>query len=102
MYWGGTDLTAQNGQSSSETNRWFQLNKEVPVSRNKGLIKLMKNIPEDILNKLKAVTRRIEIAAAFDGIGNEDFNSATSVRRLAEIAGMSERSLRDYFKIRIS
>ncbi len=59
----------------------------------------MKNIPEDILNKLKAVTRRIEIAAAFDGIGNEDFNSATSVRRLAEIAGMSERSLRDYFKI---
>ncbi len=28
---GDTDLTAQNGQSSSETNRWFQLSKEVPV-----------------------------------------------------------------------
>lgn len=58
----------------------------------------MKQIPDDILKKLKAVTRRIEVAAAFDGIGNEDFNKATSVVRLAEISGMSERSLRDYFK----
>ena len=58
----------------------------------------MKQIPEDIINKLKAVIRRIEVAAAFDGIGTEDFNIATSVVRLAEIAGMSERSLRDYFK----
>lgn len=58
----------------------------------------MKQIPDDILNKLKAVTRRIEVAAAFDGIGNEDFNAATSVAKLAEISGMSERSLRDYFK----
>lgn len=58
----------------------------------------MKLIPDDILMKLKAVTRRIEVAAAFDGIGNEDFNAATSVAKLAEISGMSERSLRDYFK----
>ena len=58
----------------------------------------MKAIPEDIINKLKAVIRRIEVAAAFDGIGTEDFNTATSVKRLAEISGMSERSLRDYFK----
>ncbi len=58
----------------------------------------MKAIPEDIINKLKAVIRRIEVAAAFDGIGTEDFNIATSVVRLAEIAGMSERSLREYFK----
>lgn len=59
----------------------------------------MKQIPEDIIKKLNAVIRRIEVAAAFDGIGNEDFNTSTSVGRLAEISGMSERSLRDYFKI---
>lgn len=59
----------------------------------------MKLIPEDILKRLKAVTRRIEVAATFDGIGNDDFNVATSVKKLAEIAGMSERSLRDHFKI---
>ncbi|MDE5839504.1 MAG: AraC family transcriptional regulator, partial [Muribaculaceae bacterium] len=59
----------------------------------------MKHIPDDILNKLKAVMRRIEVAAAFDGIGNEDFNTATSVAKLAAISGMSERSLRDYFKL---
>ncbi len=58
----------------------------------------MKQIPDDILKKLKAVARRIEVAAAFDGIGHEDFNKATSVVKLAEISGMSERSLRDYFK----
>ncbi len=59
----------------------------------------MKQIPEDIINKLKAVIRRIEVAAAFDGIGTDDFNMATSVAKLAEISGMSERSLRDYFKL---
>lgn len=59
----------------------------------------MKLIPEDILYKLKAVIRRVEVAATFDGIGNEDFNAATSVVRLAKISGMSERSLRDYFKL---
>lgn len=55
-------------------------------------------IPEDILRKLKAVIRRIEVAAAFDGIGREYFNTATSVASLSRIAGMSERSLRNYFK----
>lgn len=55
-------------------------------------------IPEDIRLKLLAVIRRIENAAAFDGIGNDDFNTATSVKMLSKIAGMSERSLRDYFK----
>lgn len=59
----------------------------------------MKLIPEDILYKLKAVIRRVEVAATFDGIGNEDFYAATSVVRLAKISGMSERSLRDYFKL---
>lgn len=59
----------------------------------------MKPIPEDIINKLKAVIRRIEVAAAFDGVGTDDFNTATSVVKLAEISGMSERSLRDYFKL---
>ena len=56
-------------------------------------------IPPDVLKKLNAVMRRIELAAAFDGIGCDDFNQATSVKKLAEIAGMSERSLRDYFKL---
>lgn len=58
----------------------------------------MMQIPEDILRKLKAVIRRIEVAAAFDGTGREDFNTATSVASLTRIAGMSERSLRNYFK----
>ena len=58
----------------------------------------MKHVPEDILKKLKAVIRRIEIASMLDGVETEDFNSATSVVKLAEISGMSERSLRDYFK----
>lgn len=56
-------------------------------------------IPRDILMKLDAVIRRIEIAAAFDGIDCQDFNQATSIKKLAEISGMSERSLRDYFKL---
>ena len=56
-------------------------------------------MPEDIQRKLKAVLRRIEVAAAFDGIGDDDdFNTATSVATLCRIAGMSERSLRNYFK----
>ena len=59
----------------------------------------MKQIPEDIIKKLNAVIRRIEVASAFDGIGTEDFNAATSVAKLTEISGMSERSLRDYFKL---
>lgn len=58
----------------------------------------MTTIPKDIEKKLKAVVRRIEEAAAFDGVGNEDFNRATSVKNLVNIAGMSERSLRDWFK----
>lgn len=59
----------------------------------------MNKIPDDIKDKLKAVIRRIEVAATFDGIGNDDFNVATSVAKLAEISGISERGLRDYFKL---
>ena len=59
----------------------------------------MPPVPEDIQRKLKAVLRRIEVAAAFGGIGDDDdFNTATSVATLSRIAGMSERSLRNYFK----
>lgn len=59
----------------------------------------MKQIPEDIIKKLKAVIRRIEVAAAFGGIGVDDFNTATSIAKLVKISGMSERSLRNYFKL---
>lgn len=58
----------------------------------------MMQIPEDILRKLKAVVRRIEVAAAFNEIGDDTFNAATSVATLCRISGMSERSLRNYFK----
>lgn len=51
---------------------------------------------------LKAVLRRVEYAAAMAG-ENEDsveyFNRLTSVAALAAVAGMSERSLRDRFKM---
>lgn len=59
----------------------------------------MTNIPDDIKNKLKAVIRRIEEAAAFDGVRNENFNDATSIKSLIRVSGMSERSLRNWFKI---
>lgn len=57
-----------------------------------------KPIPKDIERKLQAVVRRIEESATFDGVCAMDFNEATSVRALSSVAGMSERSLRDYFR----
>lgn len=59
----------------------------------------MSVIPVDILNKLKAVIRKIEMAAAFDGQEPHVFNELTSLNSLTRVAGMSERSLRDWFKI---
>lgn len=58
----------------------------------------VKSVPKDIERKLQAVMRRIEESAAFDGVCGMDFNEATSVFVLASVAGMSERSLRDYFR----
>lgn len=58
----------------------------------------MSAIPVDILNKLKAVIRKIEMAAAFDGQDPHEFNEITSLKSLTRVAGMSERSLRDWFK----
>lgn len=58
----------------------------------------MKTIPDDIEKKLQVVLRHIEESAAFDGICGMDFNEATSVSSLATASGLSERSLRDYFK----
>lgn len=59
----------------------------------------MAQIPLDIEKKLKAVIRRIEQAAAFDGVWNDNFDDSTSIKSLAKVAGMSERSLRDWFKV---
>ena len=58
----------------------------------------MNEIPEDIEKKLQVVLRHIEESAAFDGRSGMDFNDATSVSSLALASGLSERSLRDYFK----
>lgn len=55
-------------------------------------------IPTDIEKKLKAVIRRIEIAAAFDSIEKDNFRDSTSLSSLAKISGLSERSLRNWFK----
>lgn len=60
---------------------------------------LMVKIPLDIEKKLKAVIRRIEEAAFWGGVGNESIDDSTSIRTLSRMAGMSERSLRDWFKI---
>lgn len=59
----------------------------------------MSVIPADILNKLKVVIRKIEMAAAFDGQEPHAFNELTTLDSLTRVAGMSERSLRDWFKI---
>lgn len=59
----------------------------------------MVKIPLDIEKKLKAVIRRIEETAFRGGIGNETIDDSTSIRTLSRVAGMSERSLRDWFKI---
>ena len=58
----------------------------------------MEVIPKDIEKKLQVALRQIEESAAFDGICGKDFNDATSVSSLALASGLSERSLRDYFK----
>ncbi|MDE7386690.1 MAG: AraC family transcriptional regulator [Muribaculaceae bacterium] len=59
----------------------------------------MAYIPVYIEGKLKAVIRRIEEAAAFDGVMDENFNDSTSLKTLVRLSGMSERSLREWFKI---
>ena len=58
----------------------------------------MIEIPVDIERKLKAVIRKIEEAVAFDGVMGESFNASTSLKTLSRLSGMSERSLRDWFK----
>ena len=60
---------------------------------------IMRVIHADILQKLKTVVRRIEMAAAFDGHEPEAFNNLTSLKVLTNAVGMSERSLRDWFKV---
>lgn len=59
----------------------------------------MDKIPYDIEKRLKAIIRRIEYAVAFDGIGADNFKDKTSMKSLIEITGMSERSLRKWFKL---
>lgn len=60
---------------------------------------LMTKIPLDIEKKLKVVIRKIEEAAFLGGVSNETFDESTSIKTLSRGAGMSERSLRDWFKI---
>lgn len=58
----------------------------------------MKSIPIEIEKKLKLVVRIIEIELAFRQQDlKHNFNSF-SVKSIVEISGMSERSLRDWFK----
>ena len=57
----------------------------------------MANIPFDIEKKLKAVLRKIEEVLAFDVL-EDNFNDSTSLKTLCNVSGMSERSLRDWFK----
>lgn len=59
----------------------------------------MVKIPLDIEKKLKAVIRRIEETAFRGEVGNETIDDSTSIKTLSRVAGMSERSLRDWFKI---
>lgn len=59
----------------------------------------MVKVPLDIEKKLKAVIRRIEETIFVGGVGNETIDDSTSIRTLSRVAGMSERSLRDWFKI---
>ncbi len=59
----------------------------------------MEQIPVDIEKKLKAVIRRIEAAAVFDGVECSSFNDSTSLKALVKVSGMSERSLREWFKV---
>lgn len=59
----------------------------------------MAKIPLDIEKKLKAVIRRIEETYFVGSVGNETIDDSTSIRTLSKVAGMSERSLRDWFKI---
>lgn len=58
----------------------------------------MVQVPPDIEKKLKAVINRIEEAAFLGDIGSTSFDDLTSVRTLSRVSGMSERSLRDWFK----
>ena len=53
----------------------------------------MKNIPAEVERNLKLVIREIELDLAFN-----NSNNLLSVKSLVEISGMSERSLRNWFK----
>lgn len=68
-------------------------------SNHYSYICIMANVPLDIEKKLKTVIHRIEEAAFLCGVGNESFDGSVSVRKLSIVAGMSERSLRDWFKV---
>lgn len=59
----------------------------------------MTDIPIQIEHRLKAVLRRIEESAAFDGVMGKNFQDSISLKTLVRLSGMSERSLRDWFKL---
>ena len=73
-------------------------NAETPCFNKASERDAMEVIPKDIEKKLQVALRQIEESAAFDGRCGKDFNDATSVSSLACASGLSERSLRDYFK----
>lgn len=58
----------------------------------------MKTIPIEVEKNLKLVIRIIEIELAFRQKDLDNTNKPISVKSLVEISGMSERSLRDWFK----
>ena len=58
----------------------------------------MKTIPLEVEKNLKLVIRIIEIELAFRQKDLDNTNKHISVKSLVEISGMSERSLRDWFK----
>ena len=59
----------------------------------------MKTIPIEVERKLKLVIRVIEIELAFRQKNLDKAINPISVKSLVEICGMSERSLREWFKI---
>ena len=58
----------------------------------------MKTIPIEVEKNLKLVIRIIEIELAFRQKDLDNTNKHISVKSLVEISGMSERSLREWFK----
>ena len=58
----------------------------------------MKTIPIEVEKNLKLIIRIIEIELAFRQKDLDKTINPVSVKSLVEISGMSERSLRDWFK----